>query len=154
MIMKVNFTILLIFLQIFFSHIVNSQNVEEIDIANLWLSKSSGTWELENKYGFYQVMVLRTQGREHSQDEVYIQIIRKSETGNIVVRTVKLNSPGYKGFVKNIELINIDEINMLALHLDIEMKAMNGITMREIYLISPDGKVKSLIEAGYIDLYE
>ena len=151
--MKKYLIVLFAVFQICFMQIVSSSDEEAFDYSDLWMSKTSGTWTSGNDYGYYRVLVLRRSSKEHSQDDVYVQIVKRGENTNKVERTIKLDSPGYKGHVKDIELINIDELNMMAVHLDIEMKSMNGITMREIYLISPSGKVKPLVRAKYMDIY-
>lgn len=154
MMMKKCLIVLFVALQICFAQIACSSNDEAFDYSDLWISKTSGTWESGKDYGYYRILVLRRPGKEHSQDDVYVQVVKRGENVNKIERTIKLDSPGYKGYVKDIELVNIEDINMVAVHMDIEMKAMNGIIMREIYLVSPSGKVKPLVQAKYMDIYD
>ena len=73
------------------------------------------------------------------------KLLSVAEGSNKIGRTIKLDSPGYKGHVKNVSLIDINELNGLPFTIDIEMKAMEGIVLRDVYLVSPDGKVNALV---------
>ena len=123
----------------------------------LWMAQSAGVWKKGNDYGNYKILVFR-QILEHSRDRVEVQITRivpaKKETDNPteeVIRSFWLDTPGIKGYVDAIHLQMIDDQRM-ALTLDIEMNAMNGVVLRELYLLQSDGKYKLLKSADYIDL--
>jgi hypothetical protein len=145
--------LLLVTLQFFFVQAC-SAGPEELDYSNLWMSKTSGTWEIGKDYGYYRVLVTRKTGKDHAQDDVYVQIAKRTVDSNKIERTIKLDTPGYKGYVRDIELVNISGANSVAVHIDIEMKAMDGIVLRDVYLVSPDGKVKTVVQSKYMDIYD
>lgn len=120
--------------------------------ADLWLVKTQGVWKQANDWGYYQVRVYR-EGSEHSKDRVEVwqtQIL--NDTGVAKIKNkIALPGPGIKGYVKDIEFSKIDEQHMLVI-LNIEMKAMNEITLKEVYRVYADGKVKLLKSAEYFDV--
>lgn len=126
----------------------------------LWLAKSAGTWEKEGDYGYYKILVFR-QIAEHSRDYVLVQITRivatKKENDNStqqeVIRSFWLETPSIKGYIDDVHLKKIDEQRM-ALMLDINMNGMDGVVLRELYVLHPDGTFKLLQPANGIDLYE
>lgn len=121
---------------------------------SLWMAKTAGTWKSGSDYGFYRVAVYRLTG-EHASDTVEIQIIKAGSDGSAkeVIKTVPLESPGYQGYVQEISFTKIND-QLMSISLDIEMKAMEGIILREIYLVTPDRKVRNLVKAKYQDIYE
>ena len=130
-------------------------NAAEPDVPpSLWMARTAGTWKVGSDYGFYRVAVYRLTG-DHASDTVEVHIIKSGPDGDAkeVVKTVPLEVPGYQGYVKDITFTKINE-RMMAVSLDIEMKAMEGIVLREVYLVTPDGKVRNLVIAKYQDIYE
>lgn len=121
---------------------------------SLWMAKTAGTWKSGSEYGFYRVAVYRLAG-EHASDTVEIQIIKAGSDGSAkeVVKTVPLESPGYQGYVQEILFTKIND-QLMSISLDIEMKGMEGIVLREVYLVNPDGNVRNLVKAKYQDIYE
>ncbi|MDT8375873.1 MAG: hypothetical protein RQ867_03930 [Mariprofundaceae bacterium] len=115
--------------------------------GSVWLVKTSGTWELNNEYGYYRVVVTR-EGNEHARDEVYIQILNNSFEHK---RTIKLETPGYQGYIKNVSFNNISD-NKMAISFEIEMKGMYEITQKEVFIITPKGKVEKVIATKPLDL--
>ncbi|MFY9268867.1 MAG: hypothetical protein WAO55_03860 [Candidatus Manganitrophaceae bacterium] len=122
--------------------------------VQLWMAKSGGVWKIQKRYGYYKVLVFR-EGLEHSQDRVLIQITEADPPKNTqrIIHSYWLKSPGIKGYIADIQLSMIDSQRM-ALSLDIEMKAMDGIILKEIYLLFPDGRQKLVNEAKYTDIYD
>lgn len=121
---------------------------------SLWMAKTAGTWKSGSDYGFYRVAVYRLTG-EHASDTVEIQIVKAGSDGSAkeVIKTVTLESPGYQGYVQGISFTKIND-QLMSISLDIEMKAMDGIVLREVYLVNPDGNVRNLVKAKYQDIYE
>jgi len=120
--------------------------------TDLWMTKTAGIWEKGTVYGFYQVQVYRT-GIEHPIDTIEIKEIQIDEKKQkkSVLNTYKLNTPGIKAYVHDVNMNMIDEKRML-LYLELEMKAMEGAILREVYLLGPDGKHELIEEAQYRDL--
>lgn len=130
-------------------------NAAEPDVPpSLWMARTAGTWKVGSDDGFYRVAVYRLTG-DHASDTVEVHIIKSGPDGDAkeVVKTVPLEVPGYQGYVKDITFTKINE-RMMAVSLDIEMKAMEGIVLREVYLVTPDGKARNLVKAKYQDIYE
>lgn len=119
----------------------------------LWMVKTAGTWSGGNKVGFYRVKVYRVPGEAHSGDDVVVEILEQDGSGKrFIKKSVQLDVPGYRGYIRDISFKKIDEERM-AIIFDMEMKAMEGLVLREILLISPNGEVKTLVEAKYHDVY-
>ena len=119
---------------------------------NLWLAKSFGSWTEDEKSGYYRVMVYRAIGESsHGFDSVFVDILERGETRGIK-NSVELDTPGYKGYVRDVSFKKINATTMAVL-LDIEMKAMDGLVLREVFLVSPDGSSRKLVEAKYQDIY-
>lgn len=125
----------------------------KLNWSELWLAKSAGTWERNNAYGYFKVLVFRQLG-EHAHDRVQIQITRvdPEKYTEKVVNSYWLESPGVKGNVADLHFRKIDDHRM-ALMMDIYMKGMEGIVLREAFLLLPDGKHKRLTEAEHVDIY-
>ena len=119
---------------------------------DLWLAKTRGIWSEKGKYGYYRVMLYRMLGRSHSADSVVVDILEQSGTESKKVRSIKLDLLEYKGYVVDISLKQVNDTTMAVL-LDIEMKAMYGLVLREIFLVSPDGNSRRLVEAKYQDIF-
>lgn len=120
--------------------------------ADIWLTKTAGIWEKGKHYGFYQAQVYRA-GIEHPVDTIEIKEIQIDEKlqKKSIVNSYKLSTPGIKAYVHDVNMKMIDEKRML-LYLDLEMKAMEGAILREVYLLGPDGKHELIEEAQYRDL--
>lgn len=123
------------------------------------MAQSAGIWKKGNDHGNYKVLVFR-EIMEHSRDRVQVQVTRitpaKKETDKPteeVMRSFWLDSPGIKGYVDAIHFQMIDEQRM-ALTLDIEMNAMNGVILRELYILRSDGTYDLLQPANYIDIFK
>jgi hypothetical protein len=116
------------------------------------MMKTAGIWRSGTKYGYYRIVV-RRQGFEHGMDQVELQILEAD--GNAMkrqpVHCIDLETPGLKGYITDVTLRAIDD-RIVAIELDIEMKAMDGIVAREILVASYDGKVRVVAEAKSIDV--
>ena len=122
-------------------------------LSDLWLSKSIGVWEKGKEYGYFKVLVYRM-GLEHAGDKIRI-IITQADTKNnhqIVKYEKWLESPGYKGFVDDISLKMLKS-DKLILGVDVEMKEMDGVILKEVYIVDLKGKVKKLVDAKYKNIY-
>jgi len=119
------------------------------DVSNILMAKSTGIWSKGKDYGYLKVIAYRD-GLEHPADKVRVLIIRVNAESNnqIIVKDIQIKSPGIKGYVQNLSLIIVN--NQLSLGIDIEMKAMDGIVLRESFLISVDGEVKVVAPVKYI----
>jgi hypothetical protein len=139
---------------IFFISIIISGTVisEDKNISSTpWLVKTHGIWESEKYYGYFRVTVNRQVG-EHGADDVIVDILKVEQNGVLkIIRTIPLNTPNYKGYVTDISFNMIDK-KRIAISLDIEMKGMYGIKMRDIFLVSIDGTVQQVATASFKDL--
>jgi len=119
----------------------------------LWLAKTSGSWTEKEKFGYYRGMVYRIPGESGSSDSVVIDVLEQSEAGKRIVRNrVELDVPSYRGYVQDISFKKINA-TIMAILLDIEMNGMEGVVLREVFLISPNGKSRKLVQAKYQDIY-
>ena len=120
----------------------------------LWLAKTSGSWSEEGKFGYYRGMVYRMPGESGSSDSVVVNILEQSEAGKRTVKnSIKLDVPSYRGHVQGLSFKKIN-VTTMAILLDIEMNGMDGLVLREIFLISPDGSSRRLVQAKYQDIYD
>lgn len=119
----------------------------------LWMVKTAGIWSGEDIVVFYRVKVYRVPGEAHSGDDVVVEILEQDSSGKqFIKKSVQLDVPGYRGYIKDVSFKEIDGERM-AIVFDIKMKAMEGLVLREILLISPNGEVKTIVEAKYRDVY-
>ena len=126
-------------------------NDDEPKVADIYLAKSIGIWEAGKDYGYFKVIVYRM-GLEHAQDKVRVIMTKAEAEKQQVIDDIWLDTPGIKGFVNDISLKMINSSRM-ALALDIEMKAMDGVVLREVYLIEKDQKPKLIAPVKHIDIY-
>lgn len=122
---------------------------------HLWLAKTSGTWKENGKYGRYRVMVYRNPGEAHAWDSVFVDILEHRDSagrGHVekVRNSIELDVPGYRGYVRDVSFHRINAVTM-AILFDIEMKGMEGLVLREIFLISPSGSTRKLVQAEWHD---
>ncbi|HHI92498.1 MAG TPA: hypothetical protein ENK04_03135 [Gammaproteobacteria bacterium] len=91
---------------------------------------------------------------EHPADKVRVLITRANAESNnqTIIKDIQIKSPGIKGYVQDLSLAVVN--NQLSLGVDIEMKAMDGIVLRESFLISVDGEVKVVAPVKFIDIYQ
>ena len=79
----------------------------------LWMAKTAGTWSGGNKVGFYRVKVYRVPGEAHSGDEVVVEILEQDGSGKrFIKKSVQLDAPGYRGYIRDISFKKIDEQRM------------------------------------------
>lgn len=119
---------------------------------DVWLVKTGGAWRQGTRYGYYRVVVQR-KGIEHAADAVEVQISEANDqTGTKPIKTcVPLDTPGLKGHVSDVWFTKISDSRM-AIGFDIEMKAMKGIVLREVFVVSSDGETKRVNEAKSVEL--
>lgn len=123
------------------------------DESELYMAKSIGIWEDEGTYGYFKVLVYR-RGLEHSRDDI-VMLITEADTKNNkqkIIKKVYIQPSLIKGYVNDISLAVVN--NGLLIGLDIEIKAMDGIILREVLLVSLDGNIKVIAAADYVDIYE
>ena len=118
----------------------------------VWLAKTGGLWTQGDHYGHYRVLVLR-KGIEHAIDQVQVQWLEADDKANVRhARTcINLESPGLKGYVTDVSFKKVDN-NRTAIGIDIEMKAMYDVVLREVYLVSAKAEVRRVVEGKYVDL--
>lgn len=122
-------------------------------LTQIILAKETGAWKEGNSFGYYQVVVWRA-GLEHARDHLSVHILSAdAESGNKrLIRAIEIPSPGIKGYVEDIAVKMVD--NRLFLAVDIRMKAMDGVVLREAFLVDHRGKWARIQEAGYQDISE
>ena len=106
---------------------------------DVWMSKTGGLWTQGDRYGHYRVVVVRS-GVEHSIDRVQLEILRVKDETRTIVHCIALPSPGLKGHVIDLRIHSISE-SAAVVTLDIEMKAMEGIVLRDAFIVAPTGQV-------------
>ncbi|MDH5727627.1 MAG: hypothetical protein OEZ58_01370 [Gammaproteobacteria bacterium] len=144
--------ILLLFV-LLFSQALFAEKLQRNE-TDLWLAKKAGIWQHGDDVGFFQAKVYR-QGSEHAHDRVVIvvtQVVGK-EGEEKMIHQFELPTPGIKAYVQDLKLKALDDKRM-ALFLDLEMKAMDGVVLREVYLLNRLGKYKRISEAKYVDIYD
>ncbi len=121
--------------------------------TELWLAKSSGTWRDADRYGFYRVAVYRA-GREHARDSIEVHIIEIVDDGveRRIVKSIPIDALGHGGNVKDISFTRIND-QLMAISLDIQVRGMEGIVLREVFSITPAGTIKVVTEAEYRDIH-
>ena len=143
----------LIFVAVYFFACLSWAGSNGVEANYLWLAKTSGSWSEKGKFGYYRGMVYRMPGESGSSDSVVVDILEQSEAGKRTVRdSIELDVPSYRGYIQDISFKKINATTM-AILLDIEMNGMDGLVLREVFLISPDGGSRKLIQAKYQDIY-
>ena len=125
----------------------------DLNESNIFLAKSVGIWSKDKSYGYFKVIVYRV-GLEHARDKVRVLITKVNTKLNkqIIIKDIQLKSPSIKGYIHDLSLMVVN--NQLSLGIDIEMKGMENIILRESYLINKDGVVKVIMPVKYVDIYE
>jgi hypothetical protein len=120
--------------------------------GEVWMVKTGGLWKQGARYGHYRAVVLR-KGIEHATDWVQVQFLEADDRTN-TRRTsgcVNLSSPGLKGYVTDLSFKKIDDTRA-ALSIDIEMKAMNDLVLREVFLVDIKGEARRVVEARSVEI--
>lgn len=119
---------------------------------DVWLLRSGGLWKQDSAYGNFRVLVVR-KGVEHALDHVEVQVTSIVDDDTTAIRHCSVvPSPGLKGYVTDVSIRSVDD-RWAAIELDVEMKAMDGIVLKEVFLASSDGQVLPVVEAKYVDLF-
>jgi hypothetical protein len=134
--------------------IANGSSCTEPTAATVWLVKTGGFWRSAGRFGHYRVIV-RREGVEHAIDRAELQILETNDkTGKREVATcTDLKTPGLKGYVEDIVFRKVSDA-VTAISLDISMKAMDEVVLREVILASRLGKIQRVVDATSTDLQE
>jgi hypothetical protein len=119
----------------------------------VWLVKTGGPWKQVDRYGLLRIVVLR-KGMEHAMDAVQVQILEADDKANEqrLRACVDLEGPGLKAYVTDVTFTKVDDTHV-AVGLDLEMKAMNWVVLREIYIVDVKaGAAKRVVEAKTVEL--
>lgn len=121
---------------------------------SVWLVKAGGFWRAAGKFGHYRV-VIRREGVEHPIDRAELQILVTNDKAakREIATCTDLKTPGLKGYVEDITFKKVDD-KVTAITLDISMKAMNDVVLREMILASYRGKVQHVVDAPSMDLQD
>ena len=115
------------------------------DEPDLWLQKS---------HGDYKVRIYRVLGTEHAYDHVEVHIYNLANDGTRThQKTIELPTPGYKGYIHDVSFNTIGETRV-AITFHVEMKAMEGVILSELFIVDHSGKFERVLEAKYVDLYK
>lgn len=128
---------------------------DTLPCTSLFMCKTGGTWEgKDSTYGYYKALVFR-EGLEAAKDRILIQITQMNEKTEkeTVKKQFWLDSPGIKGYITDLTFTQIDGERM-ALSLDIQMKAMENLVLREIFILRPNGSFKKIVNAEYVDVFK
>lgn len=121
---------------------------------DVWLVASGGLWEQEESVGRYRVVVLR-HGSEPAEDTVDVEILKivgdLGSERHVTLRTIRLPSPSYKGNVISAHIHSVSKIAAVV-DLRIEMRAMNGVVLSDVFLVSPAGEVRPIVVARGVEL--
>ena len=124
---------------------------------DVWMVRTGGLWTVDGSYGHFRVAV-RKVGVEHSRDLLEVQVISVEgdsleDEHRKLLRCTLLKPPLLKGYVESIGIRSVSE-RAAVVELDIEMKAMEGVVLREVLLVFPDGRVEKVVEAKYVDILD
>ena len=121
----------------------------------LWVGERAGKWKTDGKHGFYRAMVYSKPGETGSSDKVVIDILERDDEGLSITKrgSIDLGVPSYRGYIWDISFNTIDD-QIMAVLIDVWMNGMNGMVLREVFLISPNGAAKLAVEASYQDVFE
>ena len=130
---------------------VNKTNVPKYRTENISISKSIGIWEDQKDYGFFSVLVYKSNGIETTRILIKKSLDLSTDKNHTfeILKDINIPSPHYQGTVKEIHLQIIN--NKLLITLDILMRAMDGVIMQEILLVDIYGKVSMIQKAKYVD---
>ena len=134
--------------------IANGSSCTEPTSGTVWLVKTGGFWRSAGRFGHYRVIV-RREGVEHAIDRAELQILETNDkTGKREVATcTDLKTPGLKGYVQDVNFRKVNDA-VTAISLDISMKDMDEVVLREVILASRSGKVQRVVDAKSIDLQD
>ena len=120
----------------------------------MWLVKTGSFWRAGGRFGHYRVVV-RREGVEHAIDRAELQILTTNDkTGKReITRCTDLKTPGLDGYVEDVSFKKVTD-RATAVGIDISMKAMNDVILRETMLVSYQGKVQHIVDAPSIDLLD
>jgi hypothetical protein len=120
--------------------------------GEVWMVKTGGTWKQGARYGHYRAVVIR-KGVEHATDWVQVQFMEADDKANVrrVRGCVNLDSPGLKGYVNDLSFKKIDDTHT-AVSIDIEMKAMNDIVLRDVFVVDAKGEARRAVEAKSVEI--
>ena len=120
--------------------------------SDLWMTKTFGTWKNGTQQGYYRALVFRRVGEAHNFDEVVVQLLELEPNGHRkLIKSIPIPSPGYRGYVVDVSFVRLDDART-AVAIDIEMSAMGEIVLRDVYIVSPKGRLKQVVVAGYKDI--
>jgi hypothetical protein len=132
----------------------NGSNCTEPTAPTVWLVKTGGFWRSGGRFGHYRVIV-RREGVEHAIDRAELQILEtndKTAKREVAICT-DLKTPGLKGYVEDITFRKVNDA-VTAISLDISMKDMDEVVLREVILASRSGKVQRVVDAKSVDLQD
>jgi len=114
------------------------------ELGDVWLVRSSGTWQRSDSYGYYRAVLYRKVG-EHAEDSVRVEILQAVDdaTRLRLLREVSLPAPGYSGHVQDLVFGDSTE-TAISLTLVIEPKASGSGVTKYSYIIHADGTFTAL----------
>lgn len=120
--------------------------------GEVWMVKTGGAWKQGGRYGHYRAVVVR-KGIEHATDWVQVQLLEANDKTNArrVRGCVNLDSPGLKGYVSDLRFTKIDDTHA-ALSIDIEMKAMKEVVLRDVFVVDAGGAARRVVEAKSVEI--
>jgi hypothetical protein len=128
-----------------------AQQPAACDMAHLWKAETSGVWEQNKSRGYFRAVLSRIPG-EPAEDSLCVQIIESRSNGEMLLkRSIGIGAIGYRGAVSRLNIASIPG-NRAVVSIDIEMRGMEGIELREVYVVGLDGSVIKVAEARYSDL--
>lgn len=133
------------------SHLANANDGPLTPKPTIRLMAMSTLWRFETKQGYYRARLERIIS-EPSADFVNVEWLELEDDGRLrSTRDISLKTPGYKGYVADLSFHKLDEQRQV-LYVDIEMKAMRGIVLREVFLLTSGGSSQRLVEANFLDI--
>jgi len=118
---------------------------------DLWLARTSGTWKAEVSYGFFRVLIFRKVG-DAAMDTVCVDVLQVDEKSRSlsILRRDRLTGPGYSGNVVDVHFFS-EGAGKTAVGIDILMKGMDGIALREVYVLATNSAPRRLVQAKFAD---
>jgi hypothetical protein len=130
------------------------RRTEKVELGDVWLVRTSGTWQKPGTYGYYRAVLYR-KGGEHAEDSVRVEILQAAGDPPTLrlLREIALPDPAYSGYVQDMSFGDNTDTS-IAFTLVIEPKVPeSGVTrIRYNYIISADGTFKALQPPSNISL--
>ena len=119
--------------------------------GKITIEKSAGIWKTETDYGYYRARVYQKLDPIGKKDKIEITEYSYQKKRTTPTASYILPPPAIDGLIGDIRFKMIDGERML-LYVDIEANEREVARIREVFLLSPNGKYQLLEKAQEMDL--